>query len=149
MDGSQRPFFISHEFNKGDCDLSNPLLSKVLEFKGIKRRYPAQSTSTQESISSAFGGGRCMKMKTRSRTRFLMKRKSCLNSRGRRPTRPAANGIERKVRILKKLVPNSDSQEMDTLYQQTADYIIALQTRVKAMQIMVNLLSGSDHDEQN
>lgn len=146
MVDSQRPVFTSLDFlNKGNCDLSNSLMNKVLELKGKNKRCSAQSTSTQERFSSGFTGGSCMTMKTRSRTRFLMKRRASLDRNRRRPLRPAGDKIERKLRILKKLIPNSESREMDTLFQETADCIFALQMRVNAMQIMVDVLSGSDH----
>lgn len=51
--------------------------------------------------------------------------------------------MERKLRILKKLVPNGEtSMGLDGLFRDTADYIVALQTRLKLMQIMVDVLSS-------
>jgi len=55
-------------------------------------------------------------------------------------------GIERRVRTLKKLIPNSESMGLDGLFRETADYILSLQMRVKVMQIMVKVLTGSDDE---
>ncbi|KAF9618116.1 hypothetical protein IFM89_000075 [Coptis chinensis] len=49
----------------------------------------------------------------------------------------------RKVRTLKKLVPNGKSVGLDGLFRETAHYIMSLETQVKVMQIMVCGLSGS------
>ncbi|OIV91397.1 hypothetical protein TanjilG_02015 [Lupinus angustifolius] len=68
--------------------------------------------------------------------RILMKR--------RVGSRRGVKGIQRKVRTLKKLVPNSESLELDGLFRETADYILALQTRVRIMKVLVNVLTGSD-----
>nr|XP_027065771.1 transcription factor PAR2-like [Coffea arabica] len=143
MGGPNQPFLISSNLLiKGKCNLVNPLLSKVLELQDKKRRCAADH--------SGFRNGRNTKMKIRSRPRFLMMRRACLERRRRGPVGTSGNGIQRKVRILKKLIPNSESREIDALFQEAADYVLALQMRVKAMQIMVNLLSGSaDHQEQN
>ncbi|GFQ01544.1 transcription factor upbeat1 [Phtheirospermum japonicum] len=63
--------------------------------------------------------------------------------------RARRNSIERKVRILKRLVPNCDSSiGVERLFSETADYILALEMRVKVMQIMVGVLSGSDDDDE-
>ncbi|EYU46826.1 hypothetical protein ABFS82_04G005900 [Erythranthe guttata] len=74
----------------------------------------------------------------RSRRSMVMKRRARLD----RCIRPI-NAIERKVRILKKLIPNSEYMGVETLFRETADYIVALQMRAKAMQIMVDALSAS------
>ncbi|OIT30115.1 transcription factor upbeat1 [Nicotiana attenuata] len=51
--------------------------------------------------------------------------------------------IERKVRILHKLIPNCESSMgLERLFRETADYVLALEMRVKVMQILVNELSA-------
>ncbi|OAY48895.1 transcription factor UPBEAT1 [Manihot esculenta] len=77
--------------------------------------------------------------KKRSR-RVLRNRRTRLEGSSSR----AANGIHRRVRTLKKLVPNSESKGLEGLFRDTADYILSLQMRVKVMQIMVKVLTGSD-----
>ncbi|KAL8457366.1 hypothetical protein ACS0TY_035283 [Phlomoides rotata] len=54
------------------------------------------------------------------------------------------NAIEGKVTTLQKLVPNCESEGVEGLFREIADYIMALEMRVKVMQIMVDLLSGCD-----
>lgn len=58
--------------------------------------------------------------------------------------------VKRKVRTLKKLVPNSsNSKGLDGLFRDTADYILALEMRIQFMQVMVNGLSSSTTDDMN
>lgn len=54
-----------------------------------------------------------------------------------------ANGIEKRVRILKNLIPNSESIGLDGLFRETADYILSLQMRVRIIQNMVKVFMGS------
>ncbi|XP_039069302.1 transcription factor UPBEAT1-like [Hibiscus syriacus] len=61
--------------------------------------------------------------------------------------RLVVNPIEKKVKTLKRLIPSNDSTGLDGLFRDTAEYILALQMRVKVMQIMVNVLSGSSSDD--
>ncbi|PIN15567.1 hypothetical protein CDL12_11810 [Handroanthus impetiginosus] len=78
---------------------------------------------------------------TKCRRRMLMKRRA----RSDRSNIRARNAIERKVRILKKLInPKGEFMGVERLFMETADYIVALQMRVKVMQIMVNVLAGSE-----
>ncbi|KAG8389579.1 hypothetical protein BUALT_Bualt02G0243800 [Buddleja alternifolia] len=76
-----------------------------------------------------------MRLKNRRCRRIAMKRRRSI-------IRPR-NAIGNKVRTLKKLVPNCESMGVEGLFRETADYIVALQMRVKLMQDMVNLLSAS------
>ncbi|KAL0674749.1 hypothetical protein Bca4012_002730 [Brassica carinata] len=59
----------------------------------------------------------------------------------RRPCR----AIHRRVKTLKELVPNTNSSEgLDGLFRQTADYIFALEMKVRVMQTMVQVLTETD-----
>ena len=75
-------------------------------------------------------------VKSRRPRRILMKR--------RVGSRRGANGIQRRVRTLKRLIPNSDNMGLDGLFRDTANYILSLQTRVRVMQVRVKVLTGSD-----
>lgn len=77
--------------------------------------------------------------KKRSRRMVINSRTHPESSRSR-----AAKGIQKKVRTLKKLLPNSESAGLEELFRDTTDYILSLQMRVKVMQIMVKVLTGSD-----
>ncbi|CAI9767868.1 unnamed protein product [Fraxinus pennsylvanica] len=121
MGVSQQPLLESLEF-----------LNKLLKQSQARRKWSSQVSSMKR--------GHIKNIKSR---RILMKRRAVLD-RSRRPVGPARNQIERKVKTLKKLIPNCDSMRLDRLFRETADYIIALQMRVKVMQIMVNVFSGSD-----
>ncbi|KAI3819209.1 hypothetical protein L1987_13034 [Smallanthus sonchifolius] len=53
--------------------------------------------------------------------------------------------IEKKVRTLKKLIPNSRSTGgLDGLFKETAEYISNLQMRVRIMQAVVDVFSNSE-----
>jgi len=60
-------------------------------------------------------------------------------------SRRGSYGIQRRVRTLKRLIPNSDeSIGLDGLFRETANYILSLQNRVSVMKVMVEVLTGSD-----
>ncbi|CAN1353063.1 Transcription factor UPBEAT1 [Linum perenne] len=59
-----------------------------------------------------------------------------------RPRRRIA--MERRVKELRKLIPNVDRYESTgRVYRETADYITALEMRVRLMKIMVQVLTPS------
>ncbi|XP_047974819.1 transcription factor UPBEAT1 [Salvia hispanica] len=55
--------------------------------------------------------------------------------------------VRRKVRTLKKLIPNCESMGVEGLFKETAEYIAALQRRVKVMQTVVDALATPSDDE--
>ncbi|GMI87734.1 UPBEAT1 [Hibiscus trionum] len=73
------------------------------------------------------------------RRSVLMKRRAGLEV-SRRGSN--SNPFERKVEMLKKLIPNKETVGLDGLFRETAEYIMCLQMRVKVMQIMVEVLTG-------
>lgn len=107
-------------------DSNSSLWSKVLEAQA-KRRVKVKKQRRH-------GIGRCR----RPRSIILMKRR-----RGRE-----INPIEKKVKTLKKLIPNKEESMggLDGLFKETADYILSLQMRVKVMQIMVELLTSTSNE---
>ncbi|KAI3460743.1 hypothetical protein Pfo_017406 [Paulownia fortunei] len=122
---SQQPPLLSslESHSKEKCGFSNPLWRKPgLEFQSRRKCFSQQMNNR----------------------RIFMKRRARFD----RSIRPR-NPIERKVRILKKLIPNCTHQSMgvERLFGETADYIVALQMRVKVMQIMVDALSSGSDDE--
>ncbi|CAI9774272.1 unnamed protein product [Fraxinus pennsylvanica] len=119
MGVSQQPLLESLEF-----------LNKLLKQSQARRKWSSQRVSSSKR-------GHKKNRKSRMKKRALL-------DRSRRPVVPAGNQIQRKVRTLKKLIPNCELMGLDRLFRETADYIIALQMRVKVMQIMVNVFSGSD-----
>ncbi|KAF8039729.1 hypothetical protein BT93_B2063 [Corymbia citriodora subsp. variegata] len=63
-----------------------------------------------------------------------------------RPSRGIARcswKIERRVRTLKTLIPNGEAMGLEGLFRETAEYILALEMRVKMMQMVVDMFSGS------
>ncbi|KAK2644283.1 hypothetical protein Ddye_019478 [Dipteronia dyeriana] len=90
-------------------------------------------------------------MKRSSSSRAVTAESSTTSSDSKR----SMNGvIERRIKTLQKLiVPNNSDNYynsingggLDGLFGETADYIKCLQMKVEIMQIMINLLSPSDH----
>lgn len=115
--------------DKEKCKLSESLRNKVLEAQA--KRGSSSWQVRKKRVTRKNGH-----IKTR---RILMKKRARLEG-SRRPT----TVIEKKVKTLKKLIPNGEPLGLDGLFRETADYILALQMRVKVMQIMVNVLTGSE-----
>ncbi|KAL1558366.1 hypothetical protein AAHA92_08844 [Salvia divinorum] len=65
----------------------------------------------------------------------------------RRRRGPQRNAVERKVRALKKLIPSCEAVGVERLFRETAEYIVALQRRVKVMQTVVDALATGSDDE--
>ncbi|TMW81524.1 hypothetical protein EJD97_009130 [Solanum chilense] len=121
---SQQPLLSSPEFlNK--CDLSDPLWTKVLE-KGVYIRRRSCSW-----LCKKHNGARIMKRRVRVER-----------------SRRSSNEVEKKVKMLEKLIPNceplSSSMGLERLFRETADYIWALEMKVKVMKMIVNVLSSPD-----
>ncbi|XP_060174658.1 transcription factor UPBEAT1 [Lycium barbarum] len=118
---------FSHTPNKGNCDLSDPFL-------GSQRSTRRQRVMTYNVVKGRhIKGKRCKSI--------LMKRRVRVEG-----SRRSENEIGRKVRVLKKLIPDSDDFDLEGLFRETADYILALEMRVRVMQVMVNVLSPSNSD---
>ncbi|KAK9201992.1 hypothetical protein WN944_017201 [Citrus x changshan-huyou] len=116
--------------DKEKCKLSESLRNKVLEAQA-KRGSSSWQVMRKKRVTRKNGH-----IKTR---RILMKKRARLEG-----SRIPATVIEKKVKTLKKLIPNGEPLGLDGLFRETADYILALQMRVKVMQIMVNVLTGSE-----
>ncbi|KAM7274727.1 hypothetical protein ACFE04_016593 [Oxalis oulophora] len=126
-------------------ELSNPLLVSPNLNKTIGRTRENGSlwSTTQSQSKRKLLQKKCdSKVSRRSNNKVLIKRRRVLES-----SRSPANAIQKKVRTLKKLVPSGTSDEsmgLDGLFNDTVDYIVSLQMRVRVMQTMVKKLSGSD-----
>ncbi|KAJ4829240.1 hypothetical protein Tsubulata_016565 [Turnera subulata] len=123
--------------NGGIRQQSNGSSSLLRKFMEAQARRRSQTRRTQEAASWKHGGR--VIVRSRRPRRVLMKRRTRLDD-----SRRVAGGIQRRVKTLKKLIPNSESMGLDGLFRETAEYILSLQMRVKAMQTMVNALAGSD-----
>ncbi|KAK6937254.1 hypothetical protein RJ641_030762 [Dillenia turbinata] len=134
--GASPPYSLLISLDKGGCKSSGSLWSKILEAKAKRRcqwRQNRRIGVNRKQLRSKRQGRNLMS--TRSKTRRALQDG---------PRRRPINGIERRVQTLKKLVPNSESMGLDGLFQETADYILSLQMRVKVMRAMVRVLTDSD-----
>ncbi|KAK4781411.1 hypothetical protein SAY86_015513 [Trapa natans] len=66
---------------------------------------------------------------------------------GRISGRISWSRIEKRVRMLKRLVPMRDHSGagLEVLFMDTADYILSLEARVRAMQMMVDELAAGSN----
>ncbi|KAK9048545.1 hypothetical protein SSX86_032490 [Deinandra increscens subsp. villosa] len=91
-------------------------------------------------------------LKTTSRRNIIPTRKNAIKMIKRRRARRAGQEgsrkcsvVVKKIRTLKKLVPNAGSSGgLDGLFRETAEYISSLQRRVKIMQAVVDAFSNSE-----
>ncbi|CAL9083776.1 unnamed protein product, partial [Musa textilis] len=67
---------------------------------------------------------------------------------GVRENEDDAAEIETRVRALQRLVPGGEELGLERLFEETADYIEALQGQVSAMRAMSCLLDGSERDKR-
>ncbi|KAG4215121.1 hypothetical protein ERO13_A01G157750v2 [Gossypium hirsutum] len=100
--------------------------------------FPLLSLDCNDQMSKVWGETVKRHWRCRRRSRsMLMKRipEGCTRT---------LNPFQKKVKTLKKLIPNKESMGLGGLFRDTAEYIMCLQMRVKVMQIMVKVLTGSN-----
>ncbi|KAK8657370.1 hypothetical protein V6N13_035611 [Hibiscus sabdariffa] len=104
---------------------------------GVSQLRSHTNGSLRRKLMEAKARRRLMTKKQRTRS-VLMKGKEVPEG-----SRRIVNPIVNKLKTLKRLVPSNDSTGSDGLFRDTAEYILALQMRVRVMQIMVEVLTGS------
>lgn len=122
---------------------SKPSLVALDNFLGAKR------ITGKQRVAQGIKGRYIKNSKRYSFTcrKNLMKRSRRRGSGGIEIVRASNLEVVRKVRTLKKLVPNSrETKGLDGLFRETADYILALQMRIHFMQVMVSGLSSTASD---
>ncbi|GJY83217.1 hypothetical protein Tco_0496593 [Tanacetum coccineum] len=138
---------------KGNKYINNSLWKKVMEAQAKKtwlgswkqKMNNMQQREKHHSNSTITTTRR--HIPTRNNTLKMIKRRRArrVGQEGRRSRRATTTIIERKVRTLKKLIPNGDSSVgLDGLFKETAEYISSLQMRVRLMQAVVDAFSNSE-----
>nr|XP_019708851.1 transcription factor bHLH69-like [Elaeis guineensis] len=113
----------------GTCSL----LIKAMQHHALRRRKQiARSTKR-------IGGGTVAP----TRPQMVSRKKWALLEGSRKPR----SHIERRMKKLRRLLPNGESVGLEGLFGEAADYIMSLQMQVKVMQIMVSVLSPMDSDD--
>ncbi|WOG87241.1 hypothetical protein DCAR_0206464 [Daucus carota subsp. sativus] len=112
----------------------------------LNNLYTRKKSTRKQGVSYAsWIRRRHIKISKRSR-RTPMKRIRRFS--GLEGSRRPGNGVESKVKTLKKLVPGcNDAIGLDGVFRETADYILGLEMRVRVMQVMVKVLSTGVDDE--
>ncbi|XVF14502.1 hypothetical protein REPUB_Repub09cG0066000 [Reevesia pubescens] len=52
--------------------------------------------------------------------------------------------VKRKIMALQRIVPGGEALGVDKLFEETADYILGLQSQIKAMRVLSTLIEGLD-----
>ncbi|KAJ4830001.1 hypothetical protein Tsubulata_035509 [Turnera subulata] len=55
--------------------------------------------------------------------------------------------VERKIVALQRIVPGGEALGVDRLFEETADYILALQCQIKAMRLLAAFLQGLEKEK--
>ncbi|KAK2989460.1 hypothetical protein RJ640_023618 [Escallonia rubra] len=55
--------------------------------------------------------------------------------------------VEKKVVALKRIVPGGESLGIETLFEETAGYILALENQVKAMRVLASFFEGLEKEK--
>ncbi|KGN45028.1 transcription factor UPBEAT1 [Cucumis sativus] len=116
-----------------------------------------KNSMKEEEVQEINSKGKDDKSTCNINTRRTTRRRSRSNSlilkkRSRRSSSSSSSRIEQRVNTLRSLVPNNDNHNHDDqdescvgsleqLFTQTADYILSLQTRVRLMKTLVDVLS--------
>ncbi|CAN6446476.1 unnamed protein product [Victoria cruziana] len=97
-------------------------------------------------------------VRTRRLSRMLVRKKkpaaslrrrrerSLLSSKGRGGEK---DGVERRVRALKRLVPGGRGMAVEKLFEETADYIMALQGQVTAMKALASFFESVGDEKKS
>lgn len=56
--------------------------------------------------------------------------------------------FEKKIVALKKIVPGGETLAVENLFEETADYILSLQSRVEALRFLVALVESSESNRR-
>lgn len=102
--------------------------SRAILTNRLKLKFQKKHRKQQQRVVSAPGTSRSPKKP----------RVSVLRLKGK--TLPA---VQRKVRVLGRLVPGCRKQPLPVILEEATDYIAALEMQVRAMTTLANLLSGS------
>lgn len=55
--------------------------------------------------------------------------------------------LETKILALQRIVPGGETLGVDELFEETADYILALQCQIKAMKVLTNFIEGLEKEK--
>jgi hypothetical protein len=56
--------------------------------------------------------------------------------------------VDRKIVALQMIIPGGESFGVDKLFEETADYIMALQCQIKAMRVLAGFLEGLEKEKR-
>ncbi|XP_068660386.1 transcription factor UPBEAT1-like [Aristolochia californica] len=107
---------------------SSPRAALVQEIQGVRKQLQEKRLFLSKRKSLVLS--RNIRSKS---TPHVMKRSAATGEHQRRPL----SRVERRVRTLQRLVPSAKSMDLDGLFQETADYILNLEMKVKVMQILL------------
>ncbi|GER47955.1 transcription factor bHLH148 [Striga asiatica] len=114
---------------RGRTRWSRAILTSRLRLKFMKKNNMAKRQNRVIAVVTSGGGGGRMRRKSKLKISSL-----------RSKSLPA---VQRKARVLGRLVPGCRKESLPVVLEEAADYIPALQMQVRAMTALVELLSVS------
>ncbi|KAL9227650.1 hypothetical protein vseg_003316 [Gypsophila vaccaria] len=120
----------------------------VIENKGTQTKLITEISRSDNDSSNDDVKDRSKLRKIRRKQVHMKKNKRVLMKRRRisgssRGCARGEEGIERRVRTLKQLIPKPENQGLEGLFRDAASYIMSLQMRVRVMRLMLHILSTS------
>ncbi|KAJ8616701.1 hypothetical protein MRB53_036073 [Persea americana] len=56
-------------------------------------------------------------------------------------------GVEKRIKALQRLVPGGESLDPERLFEETADYILALEEQVNALKVLASFFDGLEKEK--
>ncbi|KAL2247220.1 transcription factor PAR2 [Sesamum indicum] len=124
-----------------------PTLSRNQE---MDREKPPETShdmnaAVQQPPAVVFRRGKGRRRRTHSRK---MPKEGCCNGAGGEELKDEKAEVERKIAALQKIVPGGDRLAVETLFEETAEYILALEWQVKALRFLAAFVEGSDMEKR-
>ncbi|KAL0320448.1 UNVERIFIED_CONTAM: hypothetical protein Sradi_5306300 [Sesamum radiatum] len=124
-----------------------PTLSRNQEMD--REKPPATShgmnAAVQEPPAVVFRRGKGRRRRTHMRK---MPKEACCSVAGGEELKDEKAEVERKIAALQKIVPGGDRLAVETLFEETAEYILALEWQVKALRFLAAFVEGSDMEKR-
>ncbi|KAL5796845.1 hypothetical protein ACOSQ2_001665 [Xanthoceras sorbifolium] len=73
---------------------------------------------------------------------------SCSSSSSEEEEEEEKEEMERKIVALQRMVPGGEMLEVDKLFEETAGYILALQSQIKAMRVLATFIQGLEKEKR-
>jgi hypothetical protein len=132
-------------------NLNQPMIPTFHKRKERKTTHEKSEMATHESLVSLKRSRRAENVHKRSRR----KREEMLKVQEKDQASTVGAGeddekaeVDRKIVALQMIIPGGESFGVDKLFEETADYIMALQCQIKAMRVLAGFLEGLEKEKR-